>query len=539
MTYYKYAERTADQFIDWRQIGKSISDTIQEQSKLREEKKGTLDKEFRETMKAVVDSPQGSDNDANSWALGVANNAAEYLRTINQELKAGRMSPKDFTVARQNVSDDVNGLYNQMKSYQEWHKGRLARIQSGKASGFEGALNAEAEAVANLKSTSAYIDPMTGSVYFAKTGEDGKPDRNSLLSAKNMFKITGTQVDRYDLNTELAKMGKSFAPFKQVIRAGGVQTKEDATLRKGFEEVRNGTFGAILDNPFAAASILTDNGLEGYTYTKGEPKSDKEIKIVSTSNGFQPELTDTQRKAAMDFMERQLSVYLPYEETPTPQPTGKTTGDQDKPTKEQLSALASAKAIYGGTKAQQNTAISRLKQKDKTIKDVRITNDAIEIVREKVVEKGKTVSDVQTIPKGQSLQEFIEAGGGDIFGGGTLVGSSLVAQETVKPSGPNRPYSGKPTSEALAKSFEVGKLNTNNKESVKAGFNSLASALKKQFGLNYTLTEKDGFITITESNTGKKVTKEVPSGGYRRIPFTDVYGDYVRNALIELNATIQ
>lgn len=536
MTYYKYAERTADQFIDWRQIGKSISDTIQEQNKLREEKKSTLDKEFRETMKAVVDSPQGSDNDANAWALGVANNAAEYLRTINQELKAGRMSPKDFTVARQNVSDDVNGLYNQMKSYQEWHKGRLARIQSGKASGFEGALNAEAEAVANLKSTSAYIDPMTGSVYFAKTGEDGKPDRNSLLSAKNMFKITNTQVDRYDLNTELAKMGKSFAPYKRVIRAGGVQTKEDATLRKNFEEVRNGTFGAILDNPFTAASILTDNGLEGYTYTKGEPKSDKEIKIVSTANGFQPELTDTQRKAAMDFMERQLSVYLPYEETPIPQSTKTTT--QEKPTKEQLAALKSAKDIYGGSKVKQDAAISRLKAKDKTISDVRITNDAIEIVRKKV-EGGKTVTDVQTISKGQSFEDFIDAGGGDIFGGATLVGSPLVTQETVKPSGPNRPYSGKPTSEALTQSFKDGNLNTNNKESVKAGFNSLASALKKQFGLSYTLTEKDGSITITESNTGKKVTKQVPSGLYRGIPFTDTYGDYVRNALIELNATIQ
>ena len=334
-------------------------------------------------------------------------------------------------------------------------------------------------------------------------------------------------------------MGKSFAPYKRVIRAGGVQTKEDAKLRQGFEEVRNTTFGAILDNPFAAASILTDNGLEGYTYTKGEPKSDKEIKIVSTSNGFQPELTDTQRKAAMDFMERQLSVYLPYEETPMPQTTGPTTGDQDKPTKEQLSALASAKAIYGGTKAQQNTAISRLKQKDKTIKDVRITNDAIEIVREKVVEKGKTVSDVQSIPKGQSFQEFIEAGGGDIFGGGTLVGSSLVAQETVKPSGPNRPYSGKPTTVALEKSFKDAKLNTNDKESVNAGFGSLASALKKQFGLNYTLSEEDGAITITESNTGKKVTKQVPSGLYRGIPFTDTYGDYVRKTLIELNKTIQ
>jgi hypothetical protein len=91
----------------------------------------------------------------------------------------------------------------------------------------------------------------------------------------------------------------------------------------------------------------------------------------------------------------------------------------------------------------------------------------------------------------------------------------------------------------LAQSFKDGKLNTNDKESVKAGFGSLASALKKQFGLNYTLTEKDGFITITESNTGKKVTKQLPSGGYRRLPLTDVYGDYVRNALIELNATIQ
>lgn len=500
MTYYKYAERTADQFINWREIGKSISDTIQEQSKIREEKKATLDKEFRETMKAVVDSPQGSDNEVNSWTLNVTNNAAEYLRTINNELKAGRMSPKDFTIARQNVTDDVNGLFTQIKSYQEWHKGHLAQIQSGKASGFTKALNEQVEKIADLKNTSGYFDPMTGNLFFSKTDESGKPDRSSLLSAKNMFKIAGTQVDKYDLNSELVKMGKTFAPYKRVIGRSGVQTKDDVTLRKGFDEVKSNTFGAILDNPYTAASILTDNGLDGYTYTTGEPQSDKEIKIVQTPNGYQPQITEAQRKAAMDFMERQLSVYLPYEEIPMPK-ASTTTGDkEDKMTDNEKAALGTIKSLYSGTPAQKKVAADRLAKKLGVTK-IDYTNEGI-IATKQVVEGGKTKTIKTTYPYGNSLSEFASSGLADVLGAGGLLarpeldisasrsaGTGSVSGETVMVSPPSTDQHDQiitKINDSLENAFD-----TKDGETLSKGVDAYKSAIRKM-GLDYNVVKVSG-----------------------------------------------
>ncbi len=497
MTYYKYAERTADQFINWREIGKSISDTIQEQSKIREEKKATLDKEFRETMKAVVDSPQGSDNEVNSWTLNVTNNAAEYLRTINNELKAGRMSPKDFTIARQNVTDDVNGLFTQIKSYQEWHKGHLAQIQSGKASGFTKALNEQVEKIADLKNTSGYFDPMTGNLFFSKTDESGKPDRSSLLSAKNMFKIAGTQVDKYDLNSELVKMGKTFAPYKRVIGRSGVQTKDDVTLRKGFDEVKSNTFGAILDNPYTAASILTDNGLDGYTYTTGEPQSDKEIKIVQTPNGYQPQITEAQRKAAMDFMERQLSVYLPYEEIPMPK-ASTTTGDkEDKMTDNEKAALGTIKSLYSGTPAQKKVAADRLAKKLGVTK-IDYTNEGI-IATKQVVEGGKTKTIKTTYPYGNSLSEFASSGLADVLGAGGLLarpeldisasrsaGTGSVSGEKVMVSPPSTDQHDQiitKINDSLENAFD-----TKDGETLSKGVDAYKSAIRKM-GLDYNVVK--------------------------------------------------
>jgi len=500
MTYYKYAERTADQFINWREIGKSISDTIQEQSKIREEKKATLDKEFRETMKAVVDSPQGSDNEVNSWTLNVTNNAAEYLRTINNELKAGRMSPKDFTIARQNVTDDVNGLFTQIKSYQEWHKGHLAQIQSGKASGFTKALNEQVEKIADLKNTSGYFDPMTGNLFFSKTDESGKPDRSSLLSAKNMFKIAGTQVDKYDLNSELVKMGKTFAPYKRVIGRSGVQTKDDVTLRKGFDEVKSNTFGAILDNPYTAASILTDNGLDGYTYTTGEPQSDKEIKIVQTPNGYQPQITEAQRKAAMDFMERQLSVYLPYEEIPMPK-ASTTTGDkEDKMTDNEKAALGTIKSLYSGTPAQKKVAADRLAKKLGVTK-IDYTNEGI-IATKQVVEGGKTKTIKTTYPYGNSLSEFASSGLADVLGAGGLLarpeldisasrsaGTGSVSGEKVMVSPPSTDQHDQiitKINDSLENAFD-----TKDGETLSKGVDAYKSAIRKM-GLDYNVVKVSG-----------------------------------------------
>jgi hypothetical protein len=60
-TYYKYVEREADSYINWAEIGKSISDTAYEINRVREEKKDAIDTAMREDLNQLAEAPQGED----------------------------------------------------------------------------------------------------------------------------------------------------------------------------------------------------------------------------------------------------------------------------------------------------------------------------------------------------------------------------------------------------------------------------------------------------------------------------------------------
>ena len=46
-TYYKYVERNAEDNINWAEVGKSMSDMLQQEAQAREEKKAQLAKDSR------------------------------------------------------------------------------------------------------------------------------------------------------------------------------------------------------------------------------------------------------------------------------------------------------------------------------------------------------------------------------------------------------------------------------------------------------------------------------------------------------------
>ena len=68
-TYYKYAERSAESQINWAEIGKNMTDMLQSEVTIREEKKAAIDAASREFGEKLANPPQGEHKSANQWAL--------------------------------------------------------------------------------------------------------------------------------------------------------------------------------------------------------------------------------------------------------------------------------------------------------------------------------------------------------------------------------------------------------------------------------------------------------------------------------------
>ena len=129
-SYYKFAERQADSFVNWAEIGKGITDMIQTEVAIREQKKTAIDQATRENLKKVAEAPVGSHEGLNTWTLNYADSAREAILLQDRLLKQGMLKLKDYTVMRQNLNDGTDELFGVIKNYQNVFKEKRDRMIS-------------------------------------------------------------------------------------------------------------------------------------------------------------------------------------------------------------------------------------------------------------------------------------------------------------------------------------------------------------------------------------------------------------------------
>jgi len=117
-TYFNYAERNAQDQINWAEVGKNMSDMLLEEARIREEKKAAIDKASREFGEVLSNAPTGDYDAGNTFALDYANSAQEIRLMQDRLLKSGQLSVKDYLIARQNVNTGTNQIFDLAKEYQ-------------------------------------------------------------------------------------------------------------------------------------------------------------------------------------------------------------------------------------------------------------------------------------------------------------------------------------------------------------------------------------------------------------------------------------
>ena len=236
-TYFKYAERSAEDYVDWGAIGKTMSDTLLKEQENRDNMKADIDKASNEFGEVLSNSPQGSHDGMNKYALDFASNAQEFQLMQLRNLKAGKLSLKDYLIGRENIKQGANDAFDIIKKYNDKYGEYQQSVKDGVASKYQTYLLGEVEGYGNLTRSSLYINPTNGAVSaaFRQPRDPSKPydpatnpytakmetNPNKFRSLVDLNFALSAKIDKYDVQGAIDGIADSYAKTYQVITEEG------------------------------------------------------------------------------------------------------------------------------------------------------------------------------------------------------------------------------------------------------------------------------------------------------------------------------
>jgi hypothetical protein len=330
-SYYKFAERQADSFVNWAEIGKGITDMIQTEVAIRDQKKAAIDQATRDNLKKIAEAPVGSHEGLNTWTLNYADSAREAILLQDRLLKQGILKLKDYTVMRQNLNDGTDELFGVIKNFQNTYKEKADRLIStdpkNRSQQLEMDLMAYTEQFADFSKSMAIIDPRNFSVNIGIM----EPDPNNqgvmkvgktIATASFLKKIQNTKVNYFDSNGAADAVSKSFGGFTESTiqelnrLQGKVVTIEDVRKRPGYEDALESEINSLFSNPFNITSILTndlvkDKANKPYVSSiSGKEGNVIDLQFDPKTNFYMPNFTDEQIQSARAEMRRKIEQRL-------------------------------------------------------------------------------------------------------------------------------------------------------------------------------------------------------------------------------------
>ena len=332
-TYYGYAERNADSYTDWAEIGKYTTDMLDETIRVREEKKDALQKATRDALKQIADAPIGAHASARQAALEMSDTVSKNLLIMKKKMESGELDPKDYLIYNQNALDGIDLAFNANKSYQDNYQKIMDGVNSGDMSGLTLLNAAKAEEYGDWNNMGWQMSPEGTLMVGLKTEKDinGQKvkslDKITSVNALNGLLLNTIPKNKLEdqINTWVPTLGKNQIAAIQKAgygKQGMVMTREDITKRTDlsadektilfdFVEAEKLKVASLLGNSTNIASILfdtkrtSDRGVD-YTATDDAAEAAKDpSKILRVYNqstgGYEFKISDQQRKEAEKF----------------------------------------------------------------------------------------------------------------------------------------------------------------------------------------------------------------------------------------------
>jgi len=418
-TYFKYAERNAQDQINWAEVGKNMSDMLLEEARIREEKKAAIDQASREFGEVLANAPTGDYDAGNTFALDYANSAQEIRLMQDTLLKSGQLKVKDYLIARQNVNSGTNQIFDLAQEYQNEYSLKMKRFEDGLSSGREVWEMEQAEGLANLRASGGYINPTNGVVSIGKKIKNEETGVMELSQNPNDFvtvnELRGRlkqQYNRFNVSEKTAAAVERLGEQEQAITImageGGLNqiisdidakrgdyTLEDEAVVRTYKEWEKDTISSLMVNPNDMASVLSDYKVttankENYTFTydKSEWENDTSGKLifidrsknaageVVIKSGQKETVEEALRvgiRAAIDEKRQIKGSNRPFK----PSDVREGEGVKDS----QVEIMSNISALYYGDDNEVGSSISAIRGLNDNIEKLRRTPTGIEITK--------------------------------------------------------------------------------------------------------------------------------------------------------------
>lgn len=419
MSYFRYAERSADTQINWAQVGKDMSDMLKEEVRIREEKKAAIDKASREFGEELANAPTGDYDAGNTFALDHAQSAQEFRLMQDRLLKSGQLKVRDYTIGRQNIIDGTKNLFGLAEEYQTEYAEKMKRWE-GDESAYREMWEAETvEGLANLRQVKSYTNPTNGVVSIGKMVKNPKTgvmemskNPTDFATVNELRQRLKQKYDRFDMNGTASAAANQLGVLEEsAVQIGGtlqlntiltmidakrhnfgLEGEEFAATYKDWETTQ---VSAMMRNPNDVASVLTDKVLqtpEGnkytFTFDKKEFDADKTGSLIYLDRTEVPAGVPVFKKDQEKIVQEQLRLairanidvkrqtkgagFTPQSRAATP--TEVAIGDRNR---NQNAALNNFGQLFYGNAAQKFEAANNLRALNKDIEAIEPTADGI------------------------------------------------------------------------------------------------------------------------------------------------------------------
>ena len=351
MTYYGYVQRENAAGVNWQEVGANLSQTLLDAGAARQAKRDAFDKSTKEYQETLDNAPSGDFKTANAFALNHAADASRMRLIQDRLLKSGVMKDRDYTVARQNLTDGTKQLFGLSEEYQTEYTDKMKRLKDGESQELEGWLMGQIEGLSNLKNSQSYINAQDGSVSVGKLvdGPNGtrvlSKNPNDFMTVNQLRNRYKEKYDKFDVGETMTMEAERLGTFITSVRAAGgpeyagtVTKLLDPTMRGSlspagvkavddFKSMETDMINSYLEsNPLNALSVLTDgmvNPKNGKpfepTFDEAEAKANPNKVLIRDdgSGRIEPVLSKEQQKLAFESVQTNFRNKIDREETIT------------------------------------------------------------------------------------------------------------------------------------------------------------------------------------------------------------------------------
>jgi len=269
MSYYGYVKRENAAGVNWQEVGENLSNVLLEAGAERQAKRDAFDEATKEYQDILNNAPSGDFKTANAFALNHAADAARMRLIQDRLLKNGVMKDRDYTVARQNLTDGTKQLFGLAEEYQAEYTEKMARLKDGQSQELESWLMAQIEGLSNLKNAQSYINSEDGSVSIGKLidGPNGtrvlSKNPNDFMTVNQLRNRYKEKYDKFDVSGTMTIEAERLGTFIESVRDAGGPAYA-GTITKLLDSTKRGTLGPNGEKAVDSFLTMEKDMINGY-----------------------------------------------------------------------------------------------------------------------------------------------------------------------------------------------------------------------------------------------------------------------------------